>query len=283
MKIIFMGSSEFSVPALTLLAKTHEIIAVYTKEPKPAGRGLKLTKTILHRHAEDLNIPVFTPKNFKSPQIIEEFITLKADIAVVAAYGIILPQIILNTPKFGCINIHASLLPRWRGAAPIHRAIMAGDTHTGVSIMNMSVGLDEGDIYDTWSLDITNDMTMGHLHDILSEQGAMILLSVLEKIKASEAIKTPQPLEGITYANKIGKQECCIDWNKSAQEILNHIHGLNPFPSAFCYIDTVRYKIHEAVKTDNPNPEDKFTFACADGFIRAKIIQKEGKGKQILF
>lgn len=283
MRIIFMGSSEFAVPALEKLAEKHEVVAVYTKEPKPSGRGMKLRKTPLHQKADQLGLKVLTPKNFKNSETIEEYCAFQADMTIVAAYGLILPKSVLDAPQYGALNIHGSLLPRWRGAAPIHRAIMAGDKEIGVGIMKMSEGLDEGDVYANWSMDITSDLTTGIAHDRLASEGAILLMDVIEKIKNDTIIAVPQPLEGITYAHKILKNECEIDWNQNSQDILRFINGLNPFPSAFCYIDNVRYKVHKAIIGEEHHLGDDFTFKTLDGVLRLQEIQAGGKKRQKLF
>ena len=177
-----MGSSDFAVPALEMLQKHHDIVAVYTKAPSPSGRGLKINKTIIHKMAQIYQIPVYTPKNFKNADDVHFLQSLQADMIIVASYGIILPENLLNSAVYGALNIHGSVLPRWRGAAPIHRAIMAGDEYLGVTIMQMSAGLDEGDIFDIWSMPHTDDLTTGLAHDILAKQGAELLIQVMDKI-----------------------------------------------------------------------------------------------------
>lgn len=283
MRVIFMGSSEFAVPALEKLSAQHEVVAIYTKEPKPAGRGMKLRKTPLHQKAEQLGLHVLTPKRFRDEETIAEYLTFNADITIVAAYGLILPKAVLDAPQYGSLNIHGSLLPRWRGAAPIHRAIMAGDKEIGVGIMKMSEGLDEGDVYANWSMPITSDLTTGIAHDRLAEEGAVLLMDVIDKIEQGTIQAIPQPHDGITYAHKITKDECEIDWDQNSDEIIRFIHGLNPFPSAFCYIDDVRYKIHKAVIVDQKDEDDNFTFKTLDGYVRLREIQAEGKKRQKLF
>ncbi len=285
MRIIIMGSSEFALPALKNLAKTYHVVAVYTKQEKPAGRGMKLSPTPIEKYAKEHNIPVFTPKNFKTERIINEFKSLNADIAVVAAYGLILPQIILDTPKFGCLNIHGSLLPRWRGAAPIHRAIMAGDTETGVSIMQMSAGLDEGDVFAMHAVPLLLSDTTGEVHDSLAEIGGNLLIDVIDKIINNQITAKPQINDAITYAHKITKQECELDFvNTSAIHIIQKINALNPFPNAFFMRGGHRYKIHaaEIVHTSNTAGmiDDNFVIYCKNDAIRPLMIQKEGRQKQ---
>ncbi len=285
MRIIIMGSSEFALPALKNLVKTYNVVAVYTKQAKPAGRGMKLSPTPIERYAKEHNIRVFTPKNFKTERLINDFKNLNADIAVVAAYGLILPQIILDTPKLGCLNIHGSLLPRWRGAAPIHRAIMAGDTETGVSIMQMSAGLDEGDVFAMHAVPLVLSDTTGNIHDSLAEIGGNLLIDVIDKIINHQITAKPQNNDTVTYAHKITKQECELDFvNTSAVHIIQKINALNPFPSAFFMRDGHRYKIHAAEIIKHSGTagviDDNFVIHCKDNAIRPLIIQKEGRQKQ---
>jgi methionyl-tRNA formyltransferase len=285
MRIIIMGSSDFALPALKKLVKTYNVIAVYTKQAKPAGRGMKLLPTPIEKYAKEHNIPVFTPKNFRTERIINDFKNLNADIAVVAAYGLILPQIILDTPKFGCLNIHGSLLPRWRGAAPIHRAIMAGDTETGVSIMQMSAGLDEGDVFAIHSVPLILSDTTGAIHDRLSEIGGILLIDVINKIINNQITAKPQINDTITYAHKITKQECELDFvNTSAIHIIQKINALSPFPNAFFMRGGYRYKIHAAEIIEQSGTagmiDNNFIIYCKNNAIRPLIIQKEGRQKQ---
>ncbi len=285
MRIIVMGSSEFALPALKKLIENYHVVAVYTREAKPAGRGMKLSPTPIEIYARQHQIPVFTPKNFKTEQAITDFKNLNPDIAVVAAYGILLPQIILDIPIFGCLNIHGSLLPRWRGAAPIHRAIMAGDSETGVSIMQMSAGLDEGNVFAIQSLFLTISDTTGGVHDRLAEIGGDLLLDVIDKIINKQIVAIPQDNHNATYAHKITKQECALNFIESdAHEIIQKINALNPFPCAFFMREGRRYKIHQAelIKTSGTAGiiDDNFVIFCKKNAIRPIIIQKEGRQKQ---
>lgn len=285
MRIVVMGSSEFALPALKQLMKHHTVVAVYTKQAKPAGRGMKLSPTPVEIFAQNHNIPIFTPKNFKTERRINEFKNLNPDIAVVAAYGIILPQVILDIPVFGCLNIHGSLLPRWRGAAPIHRAIMAGDTQTGVAIMQMSAGLDEGDVFKMSAVPLDLSSTTGDVYNQLAEIGGELLLDVIENIIHKTITATPQDKTVVTYADKITKQECELDFtNQTAEQIIRKINGLNPFPTAFFIRNTHRIKIHQAELLDISGTaghiEDNFVIYCQSQAIRPVIIQKEGKQKQ---
>ena len=288
MKLVFMGSSPFAVPALSLLIeKEFDIQAVYCRAPKPAGRGMKLTETPTHQAAIKADLPVFTPKSLRSEEEIERLKTFNPDAIIVAAYGLLLPQAVLDIPRYGCLNIHASLLPRWRGAAPIHRAIMSGDDETGVCIMRMSAGLDEGAVYDKAKFPLSADVTTGAAHDALAEIGAELLLKTLSDLTAGQAKAAPQPAEGVTYAEKIRKEEAKIDFNRPAEDVLRHIHGLSPFPGAFFTVNDKRYKILEAELSLEPHHcepgvfiDDRLTIACGKQAVRIKKLQKEGKTVQ---
>lgn len=282
MDIIFMGSSDFALPALTLLNEYHTIKAVYTKEPKPSGRGMKLKKTPIHLKAESLDLPVLTPKNFKASDTIDILYNYKADIIIVAAYGLILPKKVLEACSLGAINIHGSILPAWRGAAPIHRAIINGDKEIGVTIMCMSEGLDEGDMLKIWKTPLTDEMTTGSAHDLLAQKGAETLIEVLKIGKDYKKLALPQPQENISYAQKIIKEECAIDFNQPVKNILRFIRGLNPFPGAFTFVNNKRVKIFNAISIETSKENDPYCFECADGFIKATLIQEEGKNKKHL-
>jgi methionyl-tRNA formyltransferase len=235
LRLIFMGTPEFAVPTLLeLVAHGHEIAAVYTRAAKPAGRGMKLQPTPVEVEARRLGIPVLTPTTLKTPEALEEFRAHNADAAVVVAYGMILPQAILDTPKLGCFNLHASLLPRWRGAAPINRAIMAGDGETGVMVMKMDAGLDTGDVAMAERMAITDAMTAADVHDALARLGGDLMARAMGALERGKLQLTKQSNEGVTYATKIEKAEARIDWNKPAREVLRHIHGLSPLPGAWC-------------------------------------------------
>jgi methionyl-tRNA formyltransferase len=241
MKIVFMGTPEFSVPVLEALVDAgHEIVAVYSQPPRPAGRGKKDRPSPVQARAEELGLSVRHPESLKGAAEQEEFADLNADVAVVVAYGLILPQAVLDAPKQGCLNIHASLLPRWRGAAPIHRAIMAGDAETGVCIMQMEAGLDTGAVLLREATAIGATETTGELHDRLSEAGARMSVEALSKL----ASLTPEAQldEGVTYASKIDKAEARIDWTRSATDIVRQINGLSPFPGAWTEADGERIK-----------------------------------------
>ncbi|ODA65960.1 Methionyl-tRNA formyltransferase [Methyloligella halotolerans] len=233
MRIVFMGTPDFAVPTLkAILAAGHEVVAVYSQPPRAAGRGMKLRPSPVHAFAEEQGLDVFTPERLKSEEEQARFASLNADAAVVIAYGLILPRGILEAPREGCFNVHASLLPRWRGAAPIQRAIMAGDAETGTTIMRMDEGLDTGDICLQAALRIAPEMTAGELHDALAEQGASLMVEALGRAEEGQLTCTPQPPEGVTYAAKISSADGRIDWTKPASEIHDQIRGLSPYPGA---------------------------------------------------
>lgn len=280
MKIIFMGTPEFSVPPLDALAAAgHEICAVYTQPPRPAGRGKKNRASPVHQRAEALGLPVRTPASLKTDVAQTDFDALQADIAVVVAYGLILPQAVLDAPRNGCLNIHASLLPRWRGAAPIHRAIMEGDPETGVSIMQMEAGLDTGPVLLTQSLPIAPEDTTGTLHYKLSTLGATLIVQSIDRL--DHLTPDPQPEDGVTYARKIDKAEAGIDWSRPAIEIDRKIRGLSPFPGAWTLIDGERIKLLGSLLTEgtgNPGTHlGDFRVACGMGAVQITRAQRQGK------
>jgi methionyl-tRNA formyltransferase len=287
LRLIFMGTPDFAVPTLLeLVAHGHEIAAVYTRAAKPAGRGLKLQLSPVEREAQRLQIPVLTPKTLKTEEALAEFRAHGADAAVVVAYGMILPQAILDAPKLGCFNLHGSLLPRWRGAAPINRAIMAGDAETGVMVMKMDVGLDTGEVAMAERIAITDRMTASDLHDALSRLGAGLMVRAMAALERGTLRLTKQPSEGVTYAAKIDKAEARIDWTKPAHQVLRHIHGLSPFPGAWCEFagegEPARLKILRCEPADGAGLpgavlDDHLTIACGDGAIRILDLQRAGK------
>ena len=290
LRLIFMGTPDFSVPTLLeLVAHGHEIAAVYTRAPKPGGRrGLQLQRTPVEEAARKLGVPVLTPKTLKTPEALDEFRAFEADAAVVVAYGMILPQVILDAPKLGCFNLHASLLPRWRGAAPINRAIMAGDAETGVMVMKMDVGLDTGDVAMAERLAISDNMTAADLHDRLARLGADLMVRAMAALGRGGLQLTKQNEEGVTYAAKIDKAEARIDWTKPARAVLRHIHGLSPFPGAWAELagvsDNARVKVLRcelAKGTGAPGEvlDDQLTIACGEGAIRILELQREGKAR----
>jgi methionyl-tRNA formyltransferase len=284
LRLIFMGTPDFAVPSLLALAAAgHDIVAVYTREPKPAGRrGLDLKPTPVAREAERLGLPILTPKTLKSDEALAAFREHKADAAVVVAYGMILPKKILEAPRLGCFNVHASLLPRWRGAAPINRAIMAGDKESGVTIMQMDEGLDTGPMAMREALPIGPDMTAGELHDSLSKLGAALMPRALAAAEGATLVGVPQPSEGVTYAEKITKAETRIDWARPARDVHNHLRGLSPFPGAWFELDGARIKALRSTLGEGKGApgavlDDNLTIACGDGAVRLTQVQREGK------
>jgi methionyl-tRNA formyltransferase len=287
LRLIFMGTPDFAVPTLLeLAAHGHDIAAVYTREPKPAGRGMKLQPTPVEREARRLGVPVLTPKTLRTPEALAEFRAFGADAAVVVAYGMILPQAILDAPAHGCFNLHASLLPRWRGAAPINRAIMVGDAESGVMVMKMDAGLDTGDVAMAERLAITDAMTAADLHDALAPLGAGLMVRAMAALARGQLQLTPQSQQGVTYAAKIDKSESRIDWTKPARTVLRHIHGLSPFPGAWCEVviedQPVRLKLLrcEFAKghgTPGALLDDRLAVACGEGAIRILDLQRAGR------
>lgn len=284
MRIIFMGTPDFSVPVLDALVEAgHDIAAVYCQPPRPAGRGKKDRPTPVHARAEALGLEVRHPVSLKSDGEKAAFAALNADVAVVVAYGLILPQVILDAPAQGCLNIHASLLPRWRGAAPIHRAIMSGDAETGICIMQMEAGLDTGPVLMRQVTDIGPHETTAQLHDRLSGMGADLIVEALNQLP--DLVPEPQPDEGVTYATKIDKSEARVDWTRPAVEIDRQIRGLSPFPGAWTEIGGERVKLLASRQTDGQGSagevlNDTLRIACGEGAIDLLRLQRAGKGAQ---
>ncbi len=287
MRVVFMGTPEFSVPILTaIIGHGYEVVAVYTQPPRPAGRrGLELTKSPVHEKAEQFGIPVFTPKSLKGAEEQEVFASLEADVAIVVAYGLLLPQAILDAPRLGCYNGHASLLPRWRGAAPIQRAIMAGDAETGMMIMKMDAGLDTGPVAMAEKVAITPDMTAGELHDRLSMIGADLMIRAMGALERESLALQPQAEDGVTYAAKIDKTEARIDWSKPAKDVHNTIRGLSPFPGAWCEMEingaVERVKLQRSTLGEGKGVpgsvlDDRLTVACGEGAVRLVTLQRSG-------
>ncbi|WP_430250553.1 methionyl-tRNA formyltransferase [Neorhizobium sp. DAR64860/K0K1] len=287
LRIIFMGTPEFSVPTLQNLKQAgHEIVAVYSQPPRPGGRrGLDLVKSPVHQAAELLGIPVLTPLNFKSEEDRETFRSFKADVAVVVAYGLLLPEAILTGTRLGCYNGHASLLPRWRGAAPIQRAIMAGDAKTGMMVMQMEKGLDTGPVALTREVEIGEAMTAGELHDRLMLTGARAMVEAMEKLEAGDLPLTPQSADGVLYASKIDKVETRIDFSRPARDVHNHIRGLSPFPGAWFEAEIngkpERIKVLSSAMGSGQGDagtvlDDHLTIACGDGTVCLTRLQKAG-------
>lgn len=288
LRLAFMGTPEFSVPVLEALHQAgHEIVAVYSQPPRPAGRrGLELTPTPVASAAEKLGIEVLTPKSLKDRQEQERFSSFKLDAAIVVAYGLLLPKAILDAPRFGCFNGHASLLPRWRGAAPIQRAIMAGDKKTGMMIMKMDEGLDTGPIALSKSIDIAPDMTAGELYDELEKIAAPLMVKAMEKLEQGDLTLTPQKSEGETYAKKITKDETRIDWSKPAKELQKRICGLSPFPGSWCEMEIsgkrervkllkAKLVVGSSLGAGHIDPET-LTIHCGEGCLQITRLQKAG-------
>jgi methionyl-tRNA formyltransferase len=288
LKLVFMGTPEFSVPCLDALASAgHEIAAVYSQPPRPAGRGMADRKSPVHQRAEALGIPVLTPKSLKGADEQAAFRALGADAAVVVAYGLLLPKAILDAPRSGCFNVHASALPRWRGAAPIHRAIMAGDAETAVMVMKMEEGLDTGPVCATARVAIGPRTTTGQLHDELAEAGAALIVSALAELEAGRLTAVPQPQDGILYAAKIDKAEARIDFSRDAAAVHNHIRGLSPFPGAWFEaagptgaVERVKVlRCEPAQRCGAPGAvlDDSLTIGCGSGAVRLIEVQRAGK------
>jgi methionyl-tRNA formyltransferase len=285
--IAFMGTPDFAVPVLDAVHSAgHRVITVYSQPPRPAGRGMSEVKSPVQRRAEALGLTVRTPATFKTEDARADFAALNADAAVVVAYGLLLPKDVIEAPRLGCYNVHASKLPRWRGAAPIQRAIMAGDTVTAVNIMRMDAGLDTGPVCLGRDVAIPPDMNAGELHDALSKLGAELMVEALARLETGELDCVPQPSEGATYARKIDKRETRIDFTKPAKIVADHIRGLSPFPGAWFEGDIAgkreRIKVLEAAPVEGHGAagivlDDELTIACGDGAIRLQRLQRAGK------
>lgn len=282
MKVVFMGTPDFAVPALERLIKEHDVVCVYTREPKFSGRGNKLNKTPVHLVAEANGIEVRTPKTLRNIDEQQKFAALKADVAVVAAYGLILPLPVLEAYSLGCLNLHASLLPRWRGAAPIQRAVEAGDAKSGVTVMQVAEGLDTGDMLLKGEVEIASTTTGGELHDKLALVGADLISAVLSDIKSFTP--QPQPQDGACYAAKIDKSECKLDFNQKAEVLCRKIRAFNPYPAMFFEYGGERFKVLEAHKAEKYalagtiiEENNSLLIACADGALNITQIQRQGK------
>ncbi len=290
LRLAFMGTPDFAAPALSeIVAAGHDVVAVYTQPPRPAGRGQSLRKSPVHQLADDLGLEVRTPTSMRDDVEVEAFKALELDIAVVVAYGQILPKPVLEAPRLGCINLHASLLPRWRGAAPIQRAIMAGDAETGVQVMRMEEGLDTGAVILSETVVIRDDDTSGALHDRLAQIGAGLAPRALAALERGAAVETPQAETGVTYAKKIDKSEARIDWSKPAVEIDRLIRGLSPFPGAWFEAEgargPLRVKALGSQRADGAGASGELldadmTIACGEGAIRLTRGQREGRSAQ---
>lgn len=290
LNVVFMGTPAFSVPVMDALVNAgHRIVAVYSQPPRPAGRGMELTKSPVHARAESLGLEVRTPRTLKDAAEQAAFAELKADVAVVVAYGLLLPKAVLDAPKHGCLNLHGSLLPRWRGAAPIERAVMAGDAATGVEVMHMAEGLDTGPVALTARVEIGPDETSGHLRERLSALGADLMAEALVQLEAGTLPSIPQSDDGVLYAAKIQKTESRIDWSKPAADVHNHIRGLTPAPGAWCEMPIgsklERVKILGTTMAEGSGQpgevlDTSLTIACGSGAIRLVMLQKAG-GKPV--
>jgi methionyl-tRNA formyltransferase len=284
MRVIFMGTPAFSVPVLEALVEAgHEVAAVYCQPPRPAGRGKKDRPSPVQARAEALGLVVRHPVSLKGAEVQAEFSALDADVAVVVAYGLILPQAVLDAPRRGCLNIHASLLPRWRGAAPIHRAIMAGDAETGVCIMQMEAGLDTGPVLLREAVAIGAEETTGELHDRLSHLGARLVVEALARL--GDLVPEPQPEEGVTYAAKIDKAEARVDWSLDAREVDRLIRGLSPFPGAWCEVAGERVKLLASCLAEGEGAPGEvldaaLSVACGTGAVRLLRLQRAGRAAQ---
>jgi methionyl-tRNA formyltransferase len=288
LRLVFMGTPDFAVPTLAaIVARGHDVAAVFTRASQPAGRGMELRPSPVEREARRLGIAVLTPKTLRLAQAQDAFRAHNADAAVVVAYGLILPTPILDAPRFGCFNLHASALPRWRGAAPINRAVMAGDAETGVVVMQMAEGLDTGPVAMTTRIAIGPDMTAGELHDELARRGADLMVGALDALEHGSLELTPQPREGVTYAAKVDKSETRIDWTRPWKAVHDHCRGLSPYPGAWfelpdCGASPARVKVlrtsrGEGVATPGTVIDDKFTVACGDGAVRILELQRAGR------
>ena len=279
MRVVFMGTPEFSVPVLRALAAVHEVLGVWCQPPRPAGRGKQPRPSPVQLAAEELGLPVHHPVSLRGTEAQAEIAAVEADVAVVVAYGLILPQAVLDAPRFGCLNIHASLLPRWRGAAPIQRAILAGDAETGICIMQMEAGLDTGPVLLREAVAIGPEDTAADLHDRLSAMGARLVLTALARLPG--LVAEPQPEAGVTYAAKIDKGEARIDWTRPASEVDRLIRGLSPFPGAWCEIGGERVKLLRSRLAAGAGAPGQvlhgLTVACGEGAVEVLEAQREGK------
>ena len=285
LRLAFMGSPEFAVPTLeAIVSAGHDVACVYSQPPRPAGRGKELRRTAVHEAAARHGIEVRTPLNFKAREDRDAFAALNLDVAVVVAYGLLLPKAILDAPRLGCFNIHGSILPRWRGAAPIHRAVMAGDTITGVQVMKMDVGLDTGPVMLTASTPISEDDTTGDVHDRLCLLGARLMVEGLAALEAGPVKLTEQTEEGVTIAAKVSPGEAKVDWSLAARDVAARIRGMSPFPGAWFEADGQRIKVlHAKAAEGSGEPglvlDDELRVACGSGAVRLLRLQRAGKGQ----
>lgn len=288
LRVVFMGTPDFAAPTLAeIVGQGHEVVACYTRPPAPAGRGLDLKKSPVHVMAERFGIEVLTPRSLRTDDAAYTFAAHRADVAVVVAYGMLLPKPILETPELGCLNLHASLLPRWRGAAPIQRAVMAGDAETGVAVMKMEEGLDTGPVAMVERLAIGPDDTAGDVHDRLMALGGDLMGRALAALSRGALTFSPQPEEGVTYARKIGNDDARINWALPARAVHDLVRGLSPFPGAFCEADlgkgVERLKLRRTAMAEGSGLpgtllDGEGTIACGDGAVRLIEVQRAGKG-----
>jgi methionyl-tRNA formyltransferase len=287
LRVVFMGTPDFAVPTLEAIAARHEVVAAYSRAPAVSGRGLKTRPSPVHAAAERLGVPVETPARLRDEGAAPKFAAYRPDVAVVVAYGLILPKPILDTPRLGCLNLHASLLPRWRGAAPIQRAVMAGDAETGVAVMRMEEGLDTGPVGMVERIVIGQDMTAGELHDELAVRGGRLMVRALDELEAGTLAFIPQAERGVTYAAKITNEEARIDWSGPAKAVHDHVRGLSPFPGAFFEADLgrglERVKVLRTVFADGVGEPGTLLsnamVACGSGAVRLVSVQRSGRGQ----
>jgi methionyl-tRNA formyltransferase len=282
-----MGTPDFAVPTLAAIAAAHEVVAVYTQPPRPAGRGMEERKSAVHRFAEKAGMPIATPRTLKPADVQQTFAALKADVAVVVAYGLILPKPVLDAPRHGCLNLHGSALPRWRGAAPIQRAVLAGDVATAACVMRMDEGLDTGPVCLSQPITIGADTTAGELHDVMAEQGAALMARALAELEKGALHCSAQAVAGASYAAKIDKAETAIDFSRSAQDVHNHIRGLSPAPGAWLEMTSPGGKpervrvLRSAVAAGQGVPgsvlNGSLTIACGQGAVRLLTLQRAGR------
>ncbi len=286
MRIAFLGTPQFAVPTLgALVAAGHEVVCVYSQPPRPSGRGQTLRPSPVQLAAEEYGIAVRTPLSLKGAGEQTEFQGLHVDAAIVVAYGLLLPQAILDAPRLGCFNLHASLLPRWRGAAPIHRAIMAGDDETGVMVMRMELGLDTGPVIAAWRTPVNDATTTGALMDLLSREGATLMVAALTSLESGGHSEVAQSEQGVTYAKKIVPDEARIDWTRPAREVLRHIHGLSPAPGAWTLCGEARVKMLRVRIAERHGPPGEviaapLVVACGEGAVEIDELQRAGRGTQ---
>ncbi|MBW3549701.1 MAG: methionyl-tRNA formyltransferase [Proteobacteria bacterium] len=287
MKLVFAGTPDFAVPSLRAAAQRNEVVAVYTQPDRPAGRGRGMTPSPVKRAALELGLPVLQPDNFKGAEAREALRALQPDLMVVVAYGLILPQAVLDIPTHGCWNVHASLLPRWRGAAPVQRAIQAGDRETGVCLMQMEKGLDTGPVLLSQALAIGAEETGGQLHDRLAALGAQTLADGLGLLRAGlRPVAQPQPATGVTYAHKLDKAEARLDWHRPATELARTVRAFNPWPMAEALLAGERVRLHDALALPLAQPaapgtvlaagRDGIDVACGEGALRIRVLQRDG-------